>query len=75
MSTKTYDYLFKLLLIGDSGKYLNNSPNSSFLNFFCAIRIILSFYFYFVCYRSGKDLHLVQILRKQLQYDLHLDHR
>ena len=21
MSTKTYDYLFKLLLIGDSGKY------------------------------------------------------
>lgn len=73
MSTKTYDYLFKLLLIGDSGKRAIQARSEIVVSFRSAIFspiLILS-----VIYRCRQDLHSLQIFRKQLQYHLHLDDR
>lgn len=86
MSTKTYDYLFKLLLIGDSGKWSWKAENSiaKFHEFVDTILDIWNFFLLFLCVccfsslcrrnRSWKDLHSVQIQREQLQHDIYINH-
>lgn len=81
MSTKTYDYLFKLLLIGDSGKWSWKAENllQNFTNSSTQSLISGTSFFFFLCVccfsiRSWKDLHSVQIQREQLQYDIYINH-